>query len=158
MFGRHGTLWQVTIAIVGLAIVALVLVGPRARERANLISSPAAVVGANNNTAERVQTARTIEQAGDPAAPVAADPAASAPDPAQPGGSAQPGTGVSGGVGGGVKATTGGGALPSVPAVGNVTSVANTATKTLFADNFQNDTLSTALPAGWSLLDTGTST
>ncbi|HXM55758.1 MAG TPA: hypothetical protein VOB72_10245 [Candidatus Dormibacteraeota bacterium] len=155
MFGRHGTLWQVTIAVVGLAIVALVLIGPRARERATMITSPAAIVGVGSSTADRVQTAPAIEQTSDPAAPAPADPAAPAPDPSRPGAPAQPGTGVSGGVSGGVQATTGG-ALPSAPAVSSLSNVAGTATKTLFSDNFQNDPLASALPTGWSLLDTVT--
>lgn len=143
MLGRHGTLWQVTVAIAGLAIVGVVLVGPRARERATMITDPSAIV-APNSPIERVRT-----QAADPApAPAApSDQAPSGPGPAAPGAGA--GVTVSGtGASGGARATSGAppGALPSVPAVSGVG-------QTLFSDTFQGDPLGRGLPAGWRLDD-----
>jgi len=143
MFGRHGTAWQVTVAIVGLAIVGVVLIGPRMRERSTMVTSPTAIVA---NNADRVSVAPAAEQApppADPAAPAPADPSAPNPDPAAP----RPGAGLKS-AGDAVKATTSG--LPSVPAISAVT---NTATSTLFADNFESDPLTRALPTGWRLLD-----
>ena len=52
MFGRHGTLWQILIATIGLAIVAVVLIGPRAHDRTQMVSQPTAIVGANRPTKE----------------------------------------------------------------------------------------------------------
>jgi len=145
MFGRHGTLWQVTVAIVGLAIVGVVLVGPRLRERSTMVAAPTAIVA---NNADRVAVAPSAVQApaADPIAPAPADPAAPTADPAAP----QPGAGVSAGV----QASGGAsGPVPALPSVPGVSAVTGTATKTLFSDNFETDPLTRALPAGWSLLD-----
>jgi len=155
MLGRHGTLWQVTVAIVGLAIVAVVLVGPRMRERSTMVAAPTAVVAPNIPT-DRVSSAPAAEQATDPAAAAAPAPGDQASNPdsgAQPARPSRSGVAVSGGAGAGVKA---GGALPSLPAIGGLTGATGVG-RTLFSDGFESDPLTTALPTGWLLGDTASS-
>jgi hypothetical protein len=141
MFGRSGTLWQVTVGIVGLAIVGIVFVSPRMRVGATMITAPAAVVAPNNGPLERVQT---VVQATDPGP---AAPAPAAPAPADPAPGAQ--TGVPAPAAGGAPARP---AVPEVPATSAVPAVAGVS-RTLLSDNFESNALSKALPAGWRLDD-----
>jgi hypothetical protein len=135
MFGKHGTMWQVTLGIVGLAIVAVVLIGPRAR--GTMISSPSAAV----KSSAAVTPAQITSQATP--APAATDPAATQPTPAPPAPAAGtptgPGNPVSSAANGAVSTTAS--ALPA--GLG----------QTLFSDSFQSAPLTSGVPAGWHLTD-----
>jgi hypothetical protein len=145
MFGRHGTVWQVLLAITGLLIVTVVLVVPHGRGT-TLESNPAAVVG--SNAEQNAQSSQPVVQqapgqdTATPAPAPSSDPAASAGASGDASGSANAGTGMGSGSGSGSVR------LPAAPAPA-VSGIG----RTLFSDNFMSDPLGLGLPSGWQLGD-----
>lgn len=140
MFGRHGTVWQVGLAALGLIIVGFVLLGPRGQGTTPLIAAPAGQLGSNGARAALPASQAVVQQ---PPADQSGQQAAASGDP---------GTGSAAG------AATGSAALPALPALPAVAAVPaapalSTAGRTLFLDNFAGDPLGPGLPAGWLLAD-----
>jgi hypothetical protein len=125
-------MWQVTLGIVGLAIVAVVLVGPRAR--GTMISSPSAAVRSSAGVTPVQITSQTP-------APAATDPAATPAPSAPPAGTTPSGPGSPVSSVAKSAASTAASALPA--GLG----------QTLFSDNFQSAPLVSGVPAGWHLTD-----
>jgi hypothetical protein len=149
MFGKHGTVWQVGLAVIGLVIVGVVLFGARGKAT-TLVTNPAADVANNAQPAQAVVQQPAAQQSADQAS---GGQAASAPsDGAAAAGSgsgsaALPGASTS--AGGTAVARTGAATLPGLSAVPGVSTVG----RTLFLDNFASDPLGTGLPTGWLLAD-----
>jgi hypothetical protein len=143
MFGKHGTKWQIGLAVVGLAIVAAVLIGPRGRGTTPLVAAPAADVASSHQSVQAILQPQPAQQQQSSDQPSGGQASAGSGGSSSTGsdGSGQPATSTSS-----AAKATGSAALPAVPAVGTVT-------KTLFSDNFASDPLGLGLPTGWLLAD-----
>jgi hypothetical protein len=150
MFGKHGTVWQVGLAVIGLVIVGIVLFGPRGRAT-TLVTNPTADVANSAQAAPAaVQQPAAQQQSADQpsggqAAAAPSDGATAAA--ASTGSAALPAASTS--AGGTAVARAGAATLPALAAVPAVSTVG----RTLFLDNFTSDPLGTALPTGWLLAD-----
>jgi hypothetical protein len=151
MFGKHGTVWQVGLAVIGLVIVGIVLFGPRGKAT-TLVTSPTADVASNNAQAAQAavqqpaaQQQSTDQPAGGQAASAPSDGASAAGSGS--GSAALPAAATSAAAKAGARA--GAATLPALSAVPGVSTVG----RTLFLDNFASDPLGTGLPTGWLLAD-----
>ena len=163
MFGKHGTVWQVGLAVLGLLIVGIVLFGPHGRAT-SLVAAPAADVANNNSTTGTTAHPVVVVQQPDAQQPGSDQSGSQAAAPADGSASSDTGAGAQAGSGSAsasnstsARAGTGSVALPALPAVPAVPAVGSVG-RTLFLDNFASDPLGLGLPTGWLLADpTGSS-